>query len=302
MPRRTRSSTSTPRPSCSALYAVAALALSVLVVYRTHADDASAAVHMCDLQTFRANDMAAAQAVKTAPVVLTDWEGMPRTWQHTSFMRTFADFSHPMPTRDADTGGAPRTEGSVSTAGYMGASAAVGGRSAGLLFMHPTETSDAFFAALQPDWVRPTVISRLLEGSATTPTTFFSAMNASLNASHMLHAHEAAWQGLATGTKRWFFLPDTRALPRRADLERGRDVCRADWGAMRDEAEGGRWLQCVQRPGEVVWFRRDWWHATCALDEWTVGIGEQVPYFAGESDRGPAPQAWERIWEEYAKL
>jgi hypothetical protein len=34
-------------------------------------------------------------------------------------------------------------------------------------------------------------------------------------------------------------------------------------------------VSCVQHPGEIMWFPLDWYHATCALDEWTVGIGAQ---------------------------
>ena len=31
---------------------------------------------------------------------------------------------------------------------------------------------------------------------------------------------------------------------------------------------------------QVVYFPEMWWHATCNLDDWTVGIGAQVLHVA----------------------
>ena len=32
-------------------------------------------------------------------------------------------------------------------------------------------------------------------------------------------------------------------------------------------------LECVQQPGDVIWVPNDWWHETCGLDEYSIGIG-----------------------------
>merc|ERR1712194_215670 len=31
----------------------------------------------------------------------------------------------------------------------------------------------------------------------------------------------------------------------------------------------------LQNPGDTVFVPKDWWHATCALDDWTVAVGMQ---------------------------
>ena len=35
-------------------------------------------------------------------------------------------------------------------------------------------------------------------------------------------------------------------------------------------------MACVQNPGTVMYIPHRWYHATCGLEEWNVGVGEQL--------------------------
>ena len=84
---------------------------------------------------------------------------------------------------------------------------------------------------------------------------------------HSMHAHGESWLGQVSGRRVWWFLPpDTFPKPERVD------ACGYMTGKYKPPANA---KTCTQNPGEIVWFPKDWLHATCALDEWTVGIGAQ---------------------------
>ena len=34
-------------------------------------------------------------------------------------------------------------------------------------------------------------------------------------------------------------------------------------------------MTCIQSPGDVIWFPKDWYHATCSLTHWNIAIGAQ---------------------------
>jgi cyclopropane fatty-acyl-phospholipid synthase-like methyltransferase len=84
--------------------------------------------------------------------------------------------------------------------------------------------------------------------------------------SHPFHKHGESWLGQVEGRRMWWFLPPSAPKPERAN------ACLYMTGEV--PLPPGA-VSCVQNPGEVVWFPKDWYHATCALDEWTVGIGAQ---------------------------
>ena len=84
---------------------------------------------------------------------------------------------------------------------------------------------------------------------------------------HSMHAHGESWLGQVSGRRVWWFLPpDTTPKPERVD------ACGYHTGKYKPPPNA---MTCIQNPGEIIWFPKDWFHATCALDEWTVGIGAQ---------------------------
>jgi cyclopropane fatty-acyl-phospholipid synthase-like methyltransferase/SAM-dependent methyltransferase len=84
--------------------------------------------------------------------------------------------------------------------------------------------------------------------------------------SHSFHKHGESWLGQVEGRRAWWFLPPSAAKPVRIN------ACNYLNGTA--EPPAGT-LTCIQEPGDIVWFPTDWYHATCALDDWTVGIGAQ---------------------------
>ena len=41
---------------------------------------------------------------------------------------------------------------------------------------------------------------------------------------------------------------------------------------------------CLLLPGETIWVPENWWHATCNLDPYTIGVGGQL-WRRGARDR-----------------
>jgi hypothetical protein len=118
-------------------------------------------------------------------------------------------------------------------------------------------------------------------------------------AEHYIHNHREAWLGLVQGRKWWFFL----SADMYEDMADGiglRSIGRNDKGtcsylqngppSVSPNPHGARWLKCLQKPGEVIWFPDSWWHATCSLDHWTVGIGSQIEDPTGRA--GPPPPVY----------
>jgi len=84
---------------------------------------------------------------------------------------------------------------------------------------------------------------------------------------HSIHSHGESWLGQVSGRRMWWFLPpDHSPSPDRVD------AC----GYLTGKYEPPKGAQtCIQNLGEIMWFPNGWLHATCSLDEWTVGIGAQ---------------------------
>ncbi|KAL1515964.1 hypothetical protein AB1Y20_002577 [Prymnesium parvum] len=76
--------------------------------------------------------------------------------------------------------------------------------------------------------------------------------------------HGFAWIGLIAGEKLWYASPPE--VPRPA----GPSCSRRD---QIEPLEGA--TICLQRPGEVMVVPTAWWHATCNLGEFTLGVGGQ---------------------------
>ncbi len=93
-------------------------------------------------------------------------------------------------------------------------------------------------------------------------------------------SHTTAWFVVVAGTKRWVLTPpheqERKARPahpfKQTNEELNCDVLKRT----------PRTLQCDQKPGDVVLVPRYWWHATCGLDEWSIGIGGLEPLSEAE--------------------
>lgn len=83
--------------------------------------------------------------------------------------------------------------------------------------------------------------------------------------------HGMAWVGLVAGMKLWHLLPPHMPRPPNPSCRR-RDAIEA--------LEGG--THCLQRPGEVMLVPTAWWHATCNLAPYTLGLGGQDDCDMGE--------------------
>ena len=80
----------------------------------------------------------------------------------------------------------------------------------------------------------------------------------------MMAHHGWSWVGITAGAKRWYVAPPTLPQPREP-------ACRPR--GHPDEIEGVS--ACLHRQGEVLVLTESWWHATCNVDPFTIGIGGQ---------------------------
>jgi len=79
------------------------------------------------------------------------------------------------------------------------------------------------------------------------------------------HSHEEAWVAQISGRKVWILAPHQVNVPSMAVLPCNLLEARHSW------PQGT--LSCEVRPGEVIYVPDDWYHATCNLDDFTLGIG-----------------------------
>ena len=76
--------------------------------------------------------------------------------------------------------------------------------------------------------------------------------------------HCAAWIGLVTGVKRWHF-----ASPDSVNFNGNTRPCEASYLKQEEESI------CTMYPGDAVYVPDMWWHATCNLKGYTIGVGTQ---------------------------
>ena len=115
-----------------------------------------------------------------------------------------------------------------------------------------------FVRQLRGDYTVPSILHRfsLMElftlggmGPSATPATY----------------HAVGWLALVHGAKHWFLHPPGTDWPGfEPKCEYARDVL-----------DKSTVLQCVQKPGEIIFLPEGTWHATCNTVSWTVGIGGQ---------------------------
>lgn len=89
-------------------------------------------------------------------------------------------------------------------------------------------------------------------------------------------SHPSSWFAMVVGTKRWALHPpdagtafngEEGTAPREELLRRGSDnACSVVFKAPDS-------LHCDQRAGEILWLPMYWWHETCGVEDFSVGVG-----------------------------
>ena len=87
---------------------------------------------------------------------------------------------------------------------------------------------------------------------------------------HRFHVHDEAWLGQVAGSRMWFLLPPS--TPSSA-LDQKPPACEYLYNR---ETLPQNAMVCVQNPGDVMYLPKGWWHGTCGLEEWNVGVGGQL--------------------------
>jgi SAM-dependent methyltransferase len=190
-----------------------------------------------------------------APVLLKDAWSRPTTWKQTEFMATVGHF--------------PQFVKDLTVQPYRNRKnnefCVISGKNLShllvdhdVLFFTNNQENEPFMSKLRQDYAVPFNLQHI-DGFEV-----FSAMG--VNHSHSFHAHGESWLGQVEGRRQWWFVPPTEPAPNRVN------ACLYLSGA---ETLPDKATSFVQHPGDVMWFPKDWYHATCALDDWTVGIGWQ---------------------------
>jgi len=88
--------------------------------------------------------------------------------------------------------------------------------------------------------------------------------------------HGAAWLGMVSGAKLWHVAAPHLPRPSNRECENGGRI--EHQVAKKEGVE-----HCLLLPGEVIWVPHNWWHATCNLDPYTIGVGGQL-WLPGQQD------------------
>lgn len=89
-----------------------------------------------------------------------------------------------------------------------------------------------------------------------------------------MHFHGDAWNAVAYGVKRWFLYPPARAFYSKQPVAQWLRDAEPEW----HRNNTNRPLQCVQRPGDVLYVPRDWGHGVVNLDN-TIGVATEFNSF-----------------------
>ena len=84
--------------------------------------------------------------------------------------------------------------------------------------------------------------------------------------------HGVAWLGLVAGAKLWHLAPPHLPKPKDRTCDPLPAGGMIDYGLAKKEGV----THCLLLPGETVFVPENWWHATCNLDPYTIGVGGQL--------------------------
>lgn len=77
--------------------------------------------------------------------------------------------------------------------------------------------------------------------------------------------HPSSWFAMVSGTKRWVVHPPRHTTPSQL---MSRPSCHID----RDHFEEQTYV-CDQEEGDILWLPNFWWHETCGLKRYSIGMG-----------------------------
>jgi hypothetical protein len=127
-----------------------------------------------------------------------------------------------------------------------------------LFFTNNVEAPD-FFKVLQEKYMTPPPIDFGQKGFQV-----FSAMAA--DCFHGFHKHDDAQIYQIHGHKMWWLLPPEAPSPGHEN----------SCSYLKENSKlPAQSRSILQQPGDTIFVPKGWWHATCALDGWTVAIGQQ---------------------------
>lgn len=217
---------------------------------------AATSTEQCSIEHFAMDDADLASKGGKVPVIVRGWT-KPKEWQEQPLMKKVGHYQQYIkdgfvqPVKD-------NNEELCTLPGTMIANVMKKSEK-NLLFFTNNKENEQFMKDIEPDYQVPSFVSHI-DGFQV-----FSAV--AKDRSHTFHKHGESWLGQVEGRRMWWFLPpDVTAKPDRVS------ACEYLAGTAKPP-EGA--ISCLQEPGDIVWFPKDWYHATCALDEWTVGIGAQ---------------------------
>lgn len=92
--------------------------------------------------------------------------------------------------------------------------------------------------------------------------------------------HPSSWFAMVAGRKRWVVHPPSRLEPPHLIT---RPSCEVDRGRFDPHT-----LVCDQEEGDILWLPSYWWHETCGLQDYSIGMGG-LTYQESEHDEGGDP-------------
>jgi hypothetical protein len=131
----------------------------------------------------------------------------------------------------------------------------------------------------------PPAVSHIIKGGGSSAVFTGQSVGGGLT----MHQHGEAWIGQVGGRKLWFLQPPDDFYPLSTDPNSEYGSCSYIDVVKDNEDARRRTIACVQSEGEVLWLPELWWHGTCALDAWTIGVGAQRSAGSG-SNSDPDPR------------
>lgn len=226
-------------------------------------DNLPCTIDKLDLTATKASGTRISLEDRSAPSLLSGWSppSTPHPWSRDHFLSDFGTIAQYVkneavqPYRDAK--GTPCVAPTSEVAQLLSEPHNAGR----MLFFTNDKENRIFFRAMEPHYLIPAPL-RHVDGFKV-----FSAMER--GGSHPFHKHGEAWLGQTSGARAWWFLPPAHERPSKVN---GCDYLANNKPGI-NPPEGA--FTCVQEAGDVVHVPAEWWHATCALESWSAGIGAQ---------------------------
>jgi cyclopropane fatty-acyl-phospholipid synthase-like methyltransferase len=218
----------------------------------------------CSLSHYSFNNVGKGGSWK--PILIKGWKN-PKNWTETKFLSKVGNYRQylkdhlvqPIKDRNGQLCQLPGSEIAMLMKSSLDKS---------ILFFTNNKENEEFMRRLESDYIVPKILQHI--------NSFQVLSIVPKSKSHSFHKHGETWLGQVEGRRMWWFLPPSAEKTPRVN------ACNYMDGTENPPNEA---ISCVQEPGDVIWFPADWYHATCAMDDWTVGIGAQngpltVPQFS----------------------